>query len=622
MLISQNGDMTTALAPSPRSGRTGDGAADNGFLAAVATLDRDRRTIPAAGNGRESVTAAPADDQMEPDDIATPQEDSPAREAPAVADPLPEHGAPDVREAGLSPPDEVVHASRRVPGHEGGVPHAEAPSFPNAGQAGLTENEADAMAPRTADSGKADVSPAREGRLRSASGANGAPGPDHAPVSAPAGNRDTAGTSRQEAMPKPGESLPGTASPPAQTDRLPWPSIAAGEKPRGQPLPGTVPGFEPWPIMPSSFAAAPGKPLSPDGVHGAQPTPPRMVAPAEGMTIERNESAGQIRGTSAAPSPIAGFAGTVVNFPLDTAARPASARSVHAYPVARAEALGATSAVPPPPAQLQHSADPARIARTSSNVAAESRPATPVSVAGPAVTIPGNLPLAKRNTAPIDPEGPRSAAHARQEHAPPVPLPPAPLPLTSAGALSAWPALSVAGMSIHGDGPRESDAASDTTQHPAATSGLPAGHRATEALVSRPGPAATAATVFQQVAATIVERGNGRYEIALAPPELGRVEITLSDIDNRLSLSILAERPETLDLMRRHLGLLEQELRQFGLGSLSLQLGHEAGGQRRAARERASGAASGAGPDGIAGASDPARATRPPVAGGQLDLRL
>lgn len=79
--------------------------------------------------------------------------------------------------------------------------------------------------------------------------------------------------------------------------------------------------------------------------------------------------------------------------------------------------------------------------------------------------------------------------------------------------------------------------------------------------------------IARQIGAQVMHLGQGRFEMSLSPIELGKVEMWLQDTDNRLTLIINTERPETLDLMRRHIGLLEQEMRQLGFGSLTLQLG-------------------------------------------------
>ncbi|MFN3955586.1 MAG: flagellar hook-length control protein FliK [Pararhodobacter sp.] len=88
-----------------------------------------------------------------------------------------------------------------------------------------------------------------------------------------------------------------------------------------------------------------------------------------------------------------------------------------------------------------------------------------------------------------------------------------------------------------------------------------------------PAAAEMARSIAQQMGAQISADGKGRFEIALSPAELGRVEMVLQDSDNRLTLTVFAERPETMDLIRRNLGLLAQEMRDLGFAGLSLQLG-------------------------------------------------
>ncbi|WP_170571687.1 flagellar hook-length control protein FliK [Ruegeria atlantica] len=80
-----------------------------------------------------------------------------------------------------------------------------------------------------------------------------------------------------------------------------------------------------------------------------------------------------------------------------------------------------------------------------------------------------------------------------------------------------------------------------------------------------------------QIATLVSARGQpGTIEVALNPEELGRVSIVLNSREDGLHMTILAERPETLDMMRRHLSVLETEFQNFGLGDLSLDLGTSA----------------------------------------------
>jgi hypothetical protein len=81
---------------------------------------------------------------------------------------------------------------------------------------------------------------------------------------------------------------------------------------------------------------------------------------------------------------------------------------------------------------------------------------------------------------------------------------------------------------------------------------------------------------MQLAAAVSVDR-QGTFEIRLSPEELGVVKLTLQIVDGTVALAIEAERPETLELMRRSLDVLEREFRDAGFTSLDLSFGHRGG---------------------------------------------
>ncbi|WP_158965706.1 flagellar hook-length control protein FliK [Chachezhania sediminis] len=65
--------------------------------------------------------------------------------------------------------------------------------------------------------------------------------------------------------------------------------------------------------------------------------------------------------------------------------------------------------------------------------------------------------------------------------------------------------------------------------------------------------------------------GDRSVEIALEPAELGRVRMTLSTtVDGVMTLHVTADRPETLDLMRRHIAELSQEFRRLGYADVGM----------------------------------------------------
>ena len=62
-------------------------------------------------------------------------------------------------------------------------------------------------------------------------------------------------------------------------------------------------------------------------------------------------------------------------------------------------------------------------------------------------------------------------------------------------------------------------------------------------------------------------------EVTLAPEELGKVRMTIWATDGGLTLQLVADRPETLDLMRRHIDQLAQDFRDMGFERLSFAFG-------------------------------------------------
>ena len=91
-------------------------------------------------------------------------------------------------------------------------------------------------------------------------------------------------------------------------------------------------------------------------------------------------------------------------------------------------------------------------------------------------------------------------------------------------------------------------------------------------------PANAPNLVAQQIAAALQDRGNevGQpIEVALDPPELGRVRLQMAEMAGVLTLTIHAERPETAELMRRHLDLLAQEFSDAGVDAPSVRVSQD-----------------------------------------------
>jgi len=101
--------------------------------------------------------------------------------------------------------------------------------------------------------------------------------------------------------------------------------------------------------------------------------------------------------------------------------------------------------------------------------------------------------------------------------------------------------------------------------------------RAAQASTSHPGRNAPATDQVSVSLKKAVENGDSKLRIQLRPHELGRVEVKL-DIagDGRAKAMVLAERPETLELLQRDSRVLERALQDAGLktdhNSLSFDL--------------------------------------------------
>jgi len=126
-------------------------------------------------------------------------------------------------------------------------------------------------------------------------------------------------------------------------------------------------------------------------------------------------------------------------------------------------------------------------------------------------------------------------------------------------------------------------------------------------------PAAQA--VAEQAVGLARRETPGEVEIRLDPPELGRVRLSLSRHDHVLVVSIVAERPEVSDLLRRHADVLGQSLADAGHARVDLQFG------RGGSEGRAPGGGGAALAEPAAGEPPPSPVPSP-AAGRGLDLRV
>jgi hypothetical protein len=88
------------------------------------------------------------------------------------------------------------------------------------------------------------------------------------------------------------------------------------------------------------------------------------------------------------------------------------------------------------------------------------------------------------------------------------------------------------------------------------------------------GPA-TARNIAGQLSDTMSRSVERQIDVILNPVELGRVRITLVHSDVGMIVNVVAERAETLDLMRRHSDILGKEFSDLGYGQTDFTFGRD-----------------------------------------------
>lgn len=145
-----------------------------------------------------------------------------------------------------------------------------------------------------------------------------------------------------------------------------------------------------------------------------------------------------------------------------------------------------------------------------------------------------------------------------------------------------------------------------------------------DALRTEPVRADLARTAGSQLVEAVRHGPGGSTDVALNPEELGRVRLSLMTQDGVLHVTVLAERPETHDLLRRNIGLLQSDFRALGYTDVAFDFGQ--GGDRSDRPDRPADTApisTDAPPGTIAEVTDaPAADQKPAAASARLDLRL
>jgi len=120
-----------------------------------------------------------------------------------------------------------------------------------------------------------------------------------------------------------------------------------------------------------------------------------------------------------------------------------------------------------------------------------------------------------------------------------------------------------------------------------------------------------------QVAELLVRQSDKAIELALNPEELGKVRMSMTVSEAGVAVMVSAERPETLDLMRKHIDALAESLRDMGHHEVSFEFnsGHDRDPRQPAGFEGAQG-------DADTSQTDPSLQSAAPIRNVGLDLRL
>lgn len=328
------------------------------------------------------------------------------------------------------------------------------------------------------------------------------------------------------------------------------------------------------------------RPQAPDPVKTSAPEPARMTGPAR--TPGPEPAAG--RGQPASPGPVS----------FSAASRPAEAVALAPIVTGGSSgvATGATTAIsrdlPADPAPAALAGFPS--AHAVAPQATVRHAGTPDPGAGPA---PGTaagfedapdrqkdlrFPAAGRAPAlPDDAPGPADTRGVPQ---------PAAGPVAAGMALATRPAVVSPAVQTDAGSPDRSLSPTTGTDAAYALQQPAQGGTAPGATAIGGSPVSLAQGAAQAIVATLPsplrELGTGTLEIALDPPELGRVRLSLVETGGVMVVSILADRPETADLMRRHLDILAQEFARSGLEPPQVRIGAGSaeGGTARGGGER------------------------------------
>ncbi|WP_374292610.1 flagellar hook-length control protein FliK [Paenirhodobacter enshiensis] len=141
------------------------------------------------------------------------------------------------------------------------------------------------------------------------------------------------------------------------------------------------------------------------------------------------------------------------------------------------------------------------------------------------------------------------------------------------------------------------------------------------AVYGREAAAAPPAVSHQILEKILHAASNDRIEITLAPADLGKLRLSLHATDGGVSVVVEAERPETLDLVRRNADSLARDLRDIGYGQVTFSFGgQDSPGDQRPTTLASADFAVPSETDAMPEVPPPV--SHPSAASGSLDLRI
>ena len=107
---------------------------------------------------------------------------------------------------------------------------------------------------------------------------------------------------------------------------------------------------------------------------------------------------------------------------------------------------------------------------------------------------------------------------------------------------------------------------------------------------SQPGAVAQVSSpqkaIVHQIVVALSKPHDGAIQIRLDPPELGRITLHINAAEMGTTASVTADRPEVIDLLRRHESLLSAELKDAGFKNLTFDFSQNGTGEKQTPSEQ------------------------------------